>query len=122
MLKNMKNTFFFLFIFILSCGMEPTYDQSQLVGNWKSVAWNDITNDKTVGVDVTFKFDEEGRYVGTYGQQEEKGKFWIAKDNLHTVEDGKAEKKVKIEKLQNDTLIFGMNRMGNLEEIILVKK
>lgn len=119
----MKNSFLILalFIFILSCGMEPTYDQSQLVGNWKSVAWNDLTNKKTVGVDVSFKFDEDGRYIGSYGQQKEEGKFWIAGANLHTIEDGKAEKKVKIEKLQNDTLVFGMNRMGNLEEIVLIK-
>ena len=40
---------------------------------------------------------------------------------LHTVEDGKAEKKVEILKLTADTLIFQMNRAGTIEEVLLTK-
>lgn len=88
----------------------------------ETLVWNDITNNKTIDIDVTFQFDKEGRYIGQYGNSAEQGKYWIAADNLHTIEDGKAEKKVKIKTLNKDTLILGMNRMGSIEELVLVRE
>jgi len=117
-MKNLLLLFSVLFLF--SC-QENNYQDSQLIGEWTAAEWNDLTNEKTINIPVTFTFDAENRYDASYGNSSEKGKYWISASHLHTVEDGKAEKKVEIKKLENDSLIFGMNRMGNLEEIVLVK-
>lgn len=119
----MKNlAFLFLAGLLFACAGEPIFNEDQLVGNWEVVSWTDETNNQIYEADVTFSFDEDGRYVATNGGTEEKGKYWIAADNLHTVEDGKAEKKVKIEKLSTDSLVFGMNRVGAIEKMVLVKR
>lgn len=118
----MKKLLFLSLICFLSCSSEPQFETSQLVGTWDGIAWNDLTNNKQIDVQVGFIFESDSSYVGSYGNSKELGQFWIEGENLHTIEDGKAEKKVKIKKLQNDTLVFGMNRAGTLEEIILVKK
>ncbi|MFK7809758.1 MAG: lipocalin family protein [Saprospiraceae bacterium] len=118
----MKNLYLLFVIVLLSCQGEVKFQSHQLEGKWKAIEWKDLTNDKAIDVAVTFEFDNQERYTGNYGSKKEIGKYWIGGDNLHTIEDGKAEKKVKIKKLENDTLIFGMNRMGNLEELILVKE
>lgn len=107
-------------VFLLGCAGK--YNEDQLVGQWKGVEWKDVTNDKIINAAVAFSFEADGRYEATSGTSSEKGKYWISGENLHTVEDGKAEKKVKIAKLQNDSLLFRMNRAGVIEEILLVKE
>ncbi|MEN0006145.1 MAG: lipocalin family protein [Bacteroidota bacterium] len=109
---------------LLFMGCQPTssYSEEQLVGNWKMVEWKDLTNDKAFDVAVDFKFEENGRYIGNYGSKAEEGKYWIVGANLHTIEDGKAEKKVKITTLTNDTLAFEMNRVGAIEKMVLVRE
>lgn len=109
-------------ICLLGCQGESKYEEQQLLGSWKAIAWNDLTNNKSIDIAVDFKFEEGNTYIGNYGDSSEKGKYWIAGENLHTIEEGKVEKKVKIKKLANDTLVFGMNRAGTLEEIILIKE
>ncbi len=104
---------------LFACSGKFTDDQ--LVGKWKAVEWKDITNNKTIDIAVDFTFEED-RYVAHYGESTEQGKYWITGEHLHTVEDGKAEKKVKIAKLQNDSLVFEMNRAGALEELVLVRE
>ncbi|MEM6724438.1 MAG: lipocalin family protein [Bacteroidota bacterium] len=116
-----KALFLFSIILFIGCQSEPQYTEDQLLGQWNLTEWKDLTNDKAIDGTVQFIFEAESRYTGTYGKLKEVGKFWIEGDNLHTIEDGKAEKKVKIEKLNSDTLIFGMNRVGNLEQMILIK-
>ncbi|MBK8490954.1 MAG: hypothetical protein IPL49_08725 [Saprospirales bacterium] len=116
----MKKLILVLLVFLLGCTSEFTDDQ--LLGKWTAVEWMDITNDKIIDIPVDFSFDNEGRYVANNGNATEKGKYWISGDNLFTIEDGKAEKKVKIAKLQNDSLLFRMNRAGTIEEILLVKE
>ena len=68
---------------------------------------------------MDFSFDSDRRYSIDYGSQKESGKYWIAVDYLHTVEDGKAEKKVKIISLSADTMILEMNRAGQIERLLL---
>lgn len=110
-----------LLFFLSGCEAPSLFDESQLLGNWQAVSWVDETNDKVIDVPVNFQFDTDGRYIGSYGNKAEEGRFWISDDNLHTIEDGKAEKKVKIEVLTSDSLVFGMNRAGNIEKITLLK-
>ena len=105
----------------LMLGCASKFNEDQLVGQWAGLEWKDITNDKIIDAQVSFSFDEDGRYEASSGTSTEKGKYWISGDNLHTIEDGKAEKKVKIAKLRNDSLLLRMNRAGTIEEILLVK-
>ncbi|MCB9048970.1 MAG: lipocalin family protein [Lewinellaceae bacterium] len=115
----MKKSIVVVLVFILGCAGK--YNEDQLVGSWKGVEWKDVTNEKIIDTPVAFSFKEDGRYEATAGTSSEKGKYWISGENLHTQEDGKAEKKVKITKLQNDTLVFQMNRAGVIEEIMVVR-
>ncbi|MCO6491944.1 MAG: lipocalin family protein [Phaeodactylibacter sp.] len=112
-----------LMIIILAAlaGCSGKYDESQLAGQWAGVEWRDVTNDKIIDSPVAFTFGEDGRYEASSGASSEKGKYWISGENLHTVEEGKAEKKVKIARLQDDTLVFQMNRAGVVEEMVLVR-
>ncbi|MEM1216035.1 MAG: lipocalin family protein [Bacteroidota bacterium] len=107
---------------LLFTACEGPYQSESLVGSWQSIAWRNTTTGTERTTPVHFQFGADERYVATYGAQEEQGRYWIEQENLHTIEDGKAEKKVRIAKLQNDTLIFEMNRAGNLEELVLVKQ
>lgn len=108
-------------LFIIACHNESPYQEQELLGDWKAVEWMDITSNQPINAKVSFHFEANNRYVGNYGNTSEKGRYWIAGDNLHTVEDGKAEKKVRIKKLANDSLVFEMNRVGTIEEMILVR-
>ncbi len=118
----MEKFLVFLLLFILGCESEPKYLDSDLVGIWKSIEWRDITNDKEINIKVKFEFEPENRYLGAYNKSFEKGEYWVSGVYLYTIEDGKAEKKVKIEKLSKDTLILGMNRAGVLEQIKLIRR
>lgn len=102
-------------------GCSGKYDESQLAGQWTGVEWRDVTNDRVIDVPVAFTFDEDGRYEASSGSSAEKGKYWITEEKLYTIEDGKAEKKVEIAKLENDSLLLRMNRAGVIEEILLVR-
>ena len=116
----MKKLIVVALLFLIGCAGK--YEEDQLAGKWKGVEWKDVTNEKVIDIPVAFSFGEDGRYEANSGTSSEKGKYWISGENLHTQEDGKAEKKVKIAKLQNDTLLFRMNRAGAIEEILLVRE
>ena len=115
----MKNLIVVALFFLMGC--VGKYDESQLVGQWTGVDWKDVTNDRVIDVPVAFTFGEDGRYEASSGSSTEKGKYWITEEKLYTIEDGKAEKKVEIAKLENDSLLLRMNRAGVIEEILLVR-
>lgn len=96
--------------------------EKDLIGEWTLVEWKDVTHDRQKQGEVSFIFKEDKRYKASLNGNVEKGRYWVEFQNLHTVEDGKSEKKVKILKLENDTLIMEMNRMGTMEEMVLVKE
>jgi len=88
-----------------------------LYGNWSSYNWIDVDSGETISNPLTFKFDSLGRYEVDYGSEMERGKYWLSGEFLHTVEDGRAEKKVKVLKLSLDTFIMEMNRSGYIEHV-----
>lgn len=110
-----------LSIFNTAC-KESQYQIENLWGNWKVSKWEILTTGKTRGntMDMTFKNDKT--YQVNYGSELESGKYWIANDYLHTVETNESEKKVKILKLTADTLHIQMNRAGELENVLLIRK
>ncbi len=120
----MKNSIWIVLVclFLVSCDSLADYEEEALYGQWESVEWKKMNSGELISGEVFFAFEEDGRYKARYGDNIEKGKYWIVSDNLHTVEEGMAEKKVKIEKLTADTLVFGMNRMGQLEQIKFLRK
>jgi len=118
----MKRLIILSIVILMGCQNDSIYEDNQLFGKWNLVEWTNKTNETKIDVKVDFEFDEDGRYIGRYGNAAEKGKYWISGNNLHTIEDEKAEKKVKITKLENDTLVFEMNRAGEIEEMILIKE
>lgn len=117
-----KILFAVLGLVLISCDALSTYDQAALVGSWEAVEWKNLSTGELMPGQVSFSFDDKGRYKARYGDSVEQGRYWMVSDNLHTVEDGMAEKKVKIEKLTADSLVFGMNRMGQLESLTLLRK
>lgn len=105
-------------LLLFSCS---PFDADLLNGEWSSVSWTDETNNRAFNHTMQGDFNDDGRYVITINEHEEKGKYWIFGEFLHTVEDGQSEKKVKILKLTPDSLEILMNRSGQMEKVVLVK-
>ena len=108
-----------VFLLLVSC--TDNFDETLLHGDWKTTDWYILDSGKKINNQMDFSFDADRRYIIDYGTEKENGKYWIAVDYLHTVEDGKAEKKVKIVMLTKDTLDMEMNRGGRLERLLLTK-
>jgi hypothetical protein len=106
-------------VFLFSC--TDSFDESLLHGDWKTTDWYILDTNQKINNQMDFSFDADRRYTIDYGTEKEMGKYWIAVDYLHTVEDGKAEKKVRIVNLNADTLLMEMNRGGQLERLVLTK-
>ena len=116
----MKNLLFIIaFVSFVSCNSK--WDKTALVGNWNTVEWIKIDTGEKLNNTMQFMFGSDDRYSVDYGTEKEHGKYWIGGEYLHTVEDGRAEKKVLITKLNTDTLEFEMNRGGYLEKLTLIK-
>ncbi len=120
MLKKLL-TISFLLCF-LSCGESFDFDAADLIGNWKTASWMENHSNKKIPNQMDFTFQQDSLYEIDYGSLKEKGKYWIAGEYLHTIEDGQAEKKVRLIMVKRDSVIFEMNRTGKLETVILTKK
>ena len=73
---------------------------------------------------INFEFQNNDTYSTSYEDQSEKGTFRVSKDKLYTTADGKnkIEKMVKIATISADTFVMDMNRMGDAEQLTLIKK
>jgi hypothetical protein len=118
--------FFSLFLsglFLLSaCGEEQK--ELPIQGDWQGVSWS--VNGKESARDassVSFSFSRaDNTYRAALGSQVEKGRYRLSGEKLYTTAEGKAEKMVQIALPSPDTLLMQMNRQGDLEELILVKR
>ncbi|MEY3194611.1 MAG: hypothetical protein RIQ78_708 [Bacteroidota bacterium] len=118
------------FTLLFACATAPTFNPELLVGTWNGVDWR--VQGKSSGRDaasVSFVFTPltghesvEGLYMAVYGDQVEKGQYKIKEDKLYTTAEDKIEKVVRIVHLSADTLVLGMNRMGQEEELVLVER
>ena len=106
-------------VLFLACNAK--YEESFLHGDWVKQSWLNLDDGSSIDQKLDFSFSEDRRYKVDYGQQMEEGKYWLAGEYLHTVEDGRAEKKVRILTLTQDSLVFEMNRGGHLEKVTLKK-
>ncbi len=122
-MKKPRYSFFIggLLSLLLLAGCGQTFDAHLLPGKWEKVDWKIENTDQKINKKLDFYFDGR-RYEVDYGPKIEKGKYWITDEYLHTVEDGKSMKKVKLVTLTKDTLVFKMNRAGRIEIVTLVKQ
>lgn len=112
---------------LFACKSEPKFNPELMVGTWNGTDWK--VKGKSSGRDastVNFVFapftgdDASGTYMAAYGSQKETGSYKIDGDRLYTTAEDKIEKVVRIINLNADTLVLGMNRMGQEEELVLV--
>jgi hypothetical protein len=109
-------------VLIFTACQSNKFDNEILIGSWEVLEWKIEETGKSVNNKLDMKFESGKSYSIDYGSKNEKGKYWIAGDFLHTVEKEQTEKKVKILKLVADTMEIQMNRAGHLESVILIKK
>lgn len=122
----MKN-YLYLSLFILfvgSCKQDDSMKQ-RLIGKWQGSSWT--VGGKDVGRNakaVSFEFTDGYTYATAYEDQTEKGTFRLSGDKLYTTADAanKIEKMVKIASISADTFVMDMNRMGDAEQLTLIKK
>ena len=112
----------FIILFLFSACANDKFDALLLPGEWKTTSWIEQNTNKKINNKMDFTFGEDGRYEVDYGTVKEKGKYWIAGEFLHTVEDGQAEKKVKLTSLLSQKMTFEMNRTGSIELVTLSKQ
>ena len=121
----MKNLLLFTFALTLfSCKQDDSIKQ-QLIGQWKGVIWTVGGKDAGRNVkSISFEFQDNYTYATSYEDQSEKGTFRLSGDKLYTTADAKnkIEKMVKIAAISTDTLVMDMNRMGDAEQLTLIKK
>ncbi len=116
-----RSVFLFILVSLLwACGgmSDPP---EEILGQWKTHEWTIDQTGARISGKMDFTFDKDGGYQVDYGTQKEIGVFRVDGDRLYTTENGQARKYVKIKKLTKDSLIFGMNRAGRLETVVLIK-
>lgn len=122
-MKNLLLIALTIFIFT-SCKQDDSKKQL-LMGKWQGVSWN--ISGKASDRDaksVHFEFANTDTYSASWGGQSEKGSFRLSGDKLYTTAEAtnKIEKMVKLSTLTADTIVMDMNRMGDSEQLVLVKK
>lgn len=120
--KLIKTSLFPLVLVLFTSCQNVEFDTEKIYGEWKVVDWEIVTTGEKRGNQMDLSFVKEDDYVVDYGSEKEEGKFWIRNQYLYTLENGEAEKKVKLLDLKTDTLSFQMNRAGEIENVLLVKK
>ena len=113
-----------LTLLLFSCQQDDSKKQL-LVGQWQGVSWK--VAGKESGRDVKsirFEFQDNYTYSANYDEQGEKGTFRLSGDKLYTTADSKnkIEKMVRIAAISTDTIVMDMNRMGDAEQLIMIKK
>ena len=94
-----------------------------LVGEWHGAAWT--LNGQDAGRDfasVKFEFKADGTYATQFGNQKESGTYRMEGMELYTTGENKIEKMVSFSKIAKDSLVMDMNRQGDSEQLVLVRK
>ncbi len=93
-----------------------------IIGKWQATQW--LVKDKAThnAAATSFTFDDKANYTFDYDGTIEKGTYKIDNNALYTTAEKQQEIMVNITKLTTDSLIFEMNRGGQAETLILIKK
>lgn len=122
-MKVVRNLFINISIifFITSC--IESGNKETIVGEWKGTEW--LVNGNSSEYDATkvyFNFYKTGGYTADFVGDKEKGTYILRDDKLFTTADDQQEVMVLVSKLTKDSLVIDMNRNGQLETLVLVKK
>ena len=115
-----KITLGLMIMLFVSCA--ESFDQKMLLGQWKTSSWIDNSSNRSINNKMDFDFKADRKYTIDYGAMIEEGTYYISGGFLHTTETGSAEKKVKLLKVAQDSVVFEMNRGGSIETVILTRK
>ncbi len=110
-----------ILVCLIACKNE-IFKSQNLIGAWKVDSWKIEETGKVITNKMDMNFNADGNYSIDYGPKNEKGRYWIDGEFLHTVESEQAEKTVKIISLGADTMRLKMNRGGQLENVVMVKR
>jgi len=123
--KKFKMKYFIALIcpllFIASCANHE--NNKMIVGNWAGTEW--LVNGSISNLDAqkaSFTFTDKGSYSFIYDGNKEEGTYKVENDMLFTKPTNEREIMVKIVKLTKDSLTFDMNRSGQAETLMLIKK
>ncbi len=120
----MKTSTFFcgiVLLCILSC--TDTKNNKLIIGKWQGVEWKSNGRDLDRNIASTsFTFDDKASYSFENAGTLEKGSYKVENESLFTTPEKGLEIMVKILKLTNDSLVFGMNNGGQEEILTLIKK
>jgi hypothetical protein len=119
----MKKTFSFILLFIILYSCSDSKNSSLIVGNWQGVEW--LVNGKPSANDAkatSFSFTSAKEYTYENSGVIEKGSYKVVTDKLYTTPYDQLEIMVRIAKLTADSLVFDMNRAGQDETLVLIRK
>lgn len=118
----MKTVYFLLIITLASCVTNNSQNAELLQGKWNGISWTVNEQPSNYKANETsFSFDGLNNYSFNYDGTLEKGTYIVKENKLYTTAFHQQEIMVEIEKLTADTLIFKMNRGGQMERLILLK-
>ncbi len=122
MIIKMKKAITFLLLVTLFLACSNENDNAALIGKWQGISWA-VAGEQSGrnAAEVVFTFHPSDSYTAAFSQQKEEGSFRLVGNKLYTTAKGKAEKLVEVRFQGTDTLIMDMNRVGTLEELVLVK-
>lgn len=107
------------FCFLTACGYRSYYER-EVVGQWFSQAW--LVEGEPTYRNAWMAFEPDSTYRAVFVQSQEQGRYWIDGYKLYTQAEGEDLIFVKIESIEEDTMRISMNRGGDREEIVFVRR
>lgn len=110
---------------LMMCSCQSEDKTPLLIGTWKGASWSVGNKDSgRKASNARFVFNADNTYSANFEGSNEKGTFRLRGDGkLFTTAEGstKIEKAVKLTKITADTVVMDMNRVGDREQLVLVK-
>ena len=96
-----------------------SFNEREIHGQWYSNSWT--SNGEPIRMRAWMDFEEDGTYRAVFQDSKEQGEYWIDGYKLFTQAEGADKIVTRIKRLEMDTMVIGMNRGGNDEEILFVR-
>jgi hypothetical protein len=118
----MKKIILSISVLFLAYSCSNSEMPQQINGKWQCVSWiNKARGTDKCNNNVYFEFREDKTYFSRLGSVRDSGTYNVLYKMLYVRPYGQLEFPVRINKLNNDTLIFLMNQGGYEEILTLVK-
>ncbi len=105
-----------------SCSSKEYFKVRDLEGNWKVVKWEVPSIGYLREDRMEMTFESTGHYETQFMEEFDKGVYKIKKDTLYLNAASNRAQKLKILKLNFDTLAFQVFRNNTIEQVLLFKK